>query len=273
VQSNKAVSVSNVDDNYLTCYPKSDKIMVISMAKTSKREKGYITSEDRSKSAPRDWKYYRFYLARIVNVYNSNVPLGEILDIGSGLGGFIDCCNHFGFSVCGLEGEESAVRESKRRGHHVIKVDLEEDSLPFSDNRFSVVFCNQVIEHLQKITGVALLGKIYRVLQPGGMLHLYTPSYYNVFNRTKPFHLYCWKPGEMRKTLQHVGFIDLIQTAGALRWWQVFRYRDSWDIELLKRKRRLWTRLLDRVYYLLYKYTKSDRFRSGAGFIARKPLE
>jgi predicted SAM-dependent methyltransferase len=48
--------------------------------------------------------------------------------------------------------------------------------LPLPDACIDVVFSEEVIEHIPKERGVAMLGECFRILKPGGWLRLTTPS-------------------------------------------------------------------------------------------------
>lgn len=48
--------------------------------------------------------------------------------------------------------------------------------LPFGDRAFDYVFSEHLIEHLEYLDGIRLLGECYRVLKPGGRLRISTPD-------------------------------------------------------------------------------------------------
>lgn len=48
--------------------------------------------------------------------------------------------------------------------------------LPFADRSSSLIFCEHLIEHLDKCDGETLLREFYRILQPGGVLRISTPD-------------------------------------------------------------------------------------------------
>lgn len=60
------------------------------------------------------------------------------------------------------------------------------EPLPFPDKCFDEVFCLNFLEHIFEFNEV--LSEIYRVMKPGGILHVEVP-YYNSFNFGQtPFH-------------------------------------------------------------------------------------
>lgn len=48
--------------------------------------------------------------------------------------------------------------------------------LSFPDACFDVIFTEEVIEHVDEAAGARLLGECFRVLKPGGVIHVATPS-------------------------------------------------------------------------------------------------
>jgi SAM-dependent methyltransferase len=112
-----------------------------------------------------------------------------------------------------------------------------------------VVICSQLIEHMHKDEGIRLLSEIYRVLSPGGMLLIYTPSYYNFPSRRWPYHLYVWKPGELKDQLVSAGFSNI-------------RFLFSAYIE----------GLFGLVTRILYMVTHATILAGGANFVAYKQL-
>ncbi len=79
-------------------------------------------------------------------------------------------------------GDQSAAQSVESRGYRWVGLDVETrfrrprprfvcgdgQALPFPADIFSAVFCNQVLEHIP--SPEALLGEIYRVLQPAGVV-------------------------------------------------------------------------------------------------------
>ena len=67
----------------------------------------------------------------------------------------------------------------EREPHLDIRQHDLEDPFPFEKGTFSMVMCNQVIEHLPKETAHNALRESYRVLGSGGNLFVYSPSIFN----------------------------------------------------------------------------------------------
>jgi len=151
----------------------------------------------------RDWNWYRNLVAECI-VYG--MP-GKWLDLGAGLGFFVECATRFGINCIGLEGSEYAIKAAKERFPNIdIRQHFLEDKLPFEDNSISTIMCHQVIEHLSKETATFVLKEAYRVLRPGGRLLIYSPSRYDRNQRLEETHINLYTSRLLRKQLEKLGF-------------------------------------------------------------------
>ncbi|MBW2652451.1 MAG: class I SAM-dependent methyltransferase [Deltaproteobacteria bacterium] len=150
-----------------------------------------------------NWNDGRRLLARCIR---KGKP-GLILDIGCGLGFFVECCYKFGIPCIGLEGSEYAVQTAKKRepNFDVRQHDLA-DPFPFEDESFSTVMCNEVIEHLPKEVAENALRESYRVLSEGGIIIVYSPSIYNPKQAKEPTHINLHSPKSLKRELKKAGF-------------------------------------------------------------------
>lgn len=98
----------------------------------------------------RSWKNYRWLLGDVIKYYESEAQIGTILDVGCGLGHFIECCLKFNIPCVGVEGAKDVAEKARSKGLNVICLDLEKERFPFDDNYFSAVVMNQFIEHLTR---------------------------------------------------------------------------------------------------------------------------
>lgn len=153
----------------------------------------------------RDWRFYRSLLADIIGY--AEEP-GPIIDVGAGLGYFVEAAQRWGLECRGIEGSSDAVEMALKRypGINLIRHSLS-DRFPFADETFSVALFNQVIEHLEPEVGRHALQEIHRVLRPNGMLLLMSPSRYNdKERRDDPTHIHMYSPRELRVVLHEAGF-------------------------------------------------------------------
>jgi SAM-dependent methyltransferase len=153
--------------------------------------------------ANKTWSSARKLLARCIR---KGKP-GPILDIGCGLGFFVECCYRFGIACTGLEGSRYAVEAAKEREKNLdVRHHYLEDRFPFEDGAFSMVMCNQVIEHLPQETARNALHESYRVLSEGGTIIVYSPSIYDPMQVADPTHLNLHSPKSLKGELEKVGF-------------------------------------------------------------------
>lgn len=151
----------------------------------------------------------------------------RILDIGAGVGSFEDATKHFGYKTSAIEGSDFGYDECKRKGYDCEKMFLKKGAkLPYKDNSFSLVMMNQVIEHITKEDGEYYIKEIIRILEPGGVALIKSPSRYTRIWMTDPHHVHCWKPNELKaeveKSLSKLSRIDLQRVP--LEFWMGFKY-------------------------------------------------
>lgn len=104
----------------------------------------------------------------------------QVLDVGCGMGEFINRLSATGANVVGVDGSDRCVESVKSHTHKTRyprceQVNLEQSPLPHSDGTFDVVVSLDVIEHLENTE--FYLSEIYRVLKFGGYVIISTPNY------------------------------------------------------------------------------------------------
>jgi SAM-dependent methyltransferase len=177
----------------------------------------------------RTWEFYRPLLAMLVEF----APPGPVLDVGAGTGLFVECCKRFGLTCVGLEGAPEGAAAARMRTLPMVLSRLEEP-LPFADRAFSSVMCNQVIEHLYPQTARSLLGESRRVLMPGGVLFIQSPSPRDPQQRAEPGHINLYLPSRLRKEVRDAGFEILAERNGPIRPFGPGRLRELLFTGLLK---------------------------------------
>lgn len=183
------------------------------------------------------------------------IPEGKsALEVGCGGGILTEEIARLGFSSAGIDPSEQSINTaSKHAFENGLKIEYLTgigESLPFSDCSFNIVFCCDVLEHVQDLPKV--ISEISRVLKPGGVF------IYDTFNRTflsklvvikvlqewkrwaiMPSHLHEWemfvKPEEMKHLLsknnllwsEHVGIMPDISV---LKIWRYLHLRANGDL-------------------------------------------
>lgn len=125
-----------------------------------------------------------------------------ILDVGCGNGHFMSILNkNKKFYVIGIELFSPYIRQASSLGvfKRIIKKDIRKISYP--KNSFDVVLCSQVIEHLKKKDGLALINKMKAIAKdkviigtPNGHLHQDTYD-----GNALQKHLSRWTVNDFRK--------------------------------------------------------------------------
>lgn len=151
----------------------------------------------------------------------------KALEVGSGGGILSEEIARMGFDTYGIDPSpksvETAREHARAMGLSITYAVAEGEHLPFADEEFDVVFCCDVLEHVESPPHV--LKEISRVLKPGGIL------FHETINRTwlarliyiklfqewekyawlpEDFHLYSRfiTPKELRNMLRRVGIIN-----------------------------------------------------------------
>ena len=154
----------------------------------------------------RDWRWYQPLLASVIR----NGKPGTILDIGSGLGLFMECAQRWRIKCIGLEGSEFAVKKTKKRmpdldiRHHFL-----EDRFPLKGESIDTVLCYQTIEHLFPETAKFIIKESHRVLCKNGIIMIYSPSIYNKKESEEETHINMYSPKRLRDELSEVGFVNI----------------------------------------------------------------
>lgn len=113
-------------------------------------------------------------------------PGGLVLDVGSGVGGFVATCRKRGLSAFGIEPDRigkgsklTSIEIARRRLDTSVFAVATGEQLPFRDGTFDLVVLNQVIEHVSD--QAAVLREALRVARPGGAVYVACPNYLRFF--------------------------------------------------------------------------------------------
>jgi 2-polyprenyl-3-methyl-5-hydroxy-6-metoxy-1,4-benzoquinol methylase len=121
----------------------------------------------------------------------------DVLDAGCGVGYGLEVLATAGAaSVTGVDIDEGAVERARERrvAGEILTGDLRK--LPFEDESFDVVVCFETIHHVAD--GERALGELHRVLRPGGLLLISSPSP-DVYQRGNEHHVHEYRPGGARR--------------------------------------------------------------------------
>ena len=152
----------------------------------------------------RDWRFYRSILTTII-MYSQP---GPILDVGAGTGFIVEGALRWGLDCKGIEGSKDAIIIARHRYPEIdIVQSVLNEPFPFSSQTFQTVIMNQVIEHLEPDVAEICIGEAYRVLVPGGLLYVASPSRFNRHEKkADPTHINLYSPQELFQLLFSKGF-------------------------------------------------------------------
>ena len=199
----------------------------------------------------RDWRFYRFLLSLVM----THGKYGKILDVGCGTGLFVEAATRWGLDCVGVDGAEAAIRIALGRCARLqVKQHLLSEPLPFFDESFQTVVINQVIEHLEPVVAGAVLLESFRVLVPGGLIYIGSPSRNNTKERlADPTHINLYTPLELLDLIRQTGFDGIIPLVDML---PIFGH----------------TSIGSMVTRAIYKLSgRRERVSASANFVAFKP--
>ena len=103
----------------------------------------------------------------------------KVLDLGCGYGFYTNYFSQIGGETVGVDGSAKMLELAQENYPkcRFCHADLEE-SLPWPDNEYDIVFCNQVLMDLKEAKWV--MQECYRVLKPGGIFYysIVHPAFY-----------------------------------------------------------------------------------------------
>ena len=116
---------------------------------------------------------------RRLNIVRRHVELENrrILDVGCGIGAYVEAFRRFSPFVWGVDVDEEKVEEASANLPNLAVAPAE--SLPYKSDSFDVVFLHEVIEHVTDDR--AAIAEACRVARPGGQIVIFAP------NRLYPF--------------------------------------------------------------------------------------
>ena len=136
---------------------------------------------------------------------------GDLLDVGAGTGAFSKIMKNAGWTVTGLEPDDTARKNAL--DINGLQLIAPENLYQFSPNSFDAITMWHVLEHVHDLNGY--LEKYYSILKQEGRLIIAVPNYtsYDAFKYQQywaaydvPRHLYHFSPESMAVLAENKGF-------------------------------------------------------------------
>ena len=130
-----------------------------------------------------------------------------VLDLGAGLGLFMECCHRAHMPCIGLEGSRYAIEQARHRCPELdIRHHLLSQPLPFPDETFGTVMAHQLLEHLTPEVMRHVLCESRRVLKQGGWLFVFSPNVHDPAQRAERTHINLFTPRALLRAIRSAGF-------------------------------------------------------------------
>lgn len=143
-------------------------------------------------------------------VISNTVQTGKILDLGAGIGAFLNTMKGKGWEITGIEPDEGARTQAK----NLFNIDLNETNAvdELTANSFDAITLWHVLEHVHRLHSYVERLKI--LLKPGGRIFIAVPNYESLDSSIYklywaaydvPRHLYHFSPKAIDTLMQEHG--------------------------------------------------------------------
>jgi 2-polyprenyl-3-methyl-5-hydroxy-6-metoxy-1,4-benzoquinol methylase len=181
-------------------------------------------------------RFWHYGKQLTIDRYLPPKPGERVLDVGCGSGVISDFLASRGAHVTGIDGDEASIAFARRtfsRENLSFEVGLVDKEFP-AQGQINTIYCLEVIEHLYRAQGEALLHAFHSCLAPGGRLYLTTPNYrsaWPVIERLMDTfklapqmaghqHVTRFSPKSLAKTCEAAGFaVEALETTSLLAPW------------------------------------------------------
>lgn len=182
----------------------------------------------------------------------------RLLDIGAGLGTFVNCAKEYGYEATGIEYNKEQCKLSKKLyGIDLVNKKFEHLCQNFFKDTFDIINMHHVLEHVQSPRNV--LSKVRSILKPGGVLLIEVPNqFYNI--RTEVEHLIFRRLKYHDCPFEHLYFFSIKTLKLYLRQFEMLELNQF-------RPRRRELPLLERIPKDLYRHLFSKLNIGGSSFI------
>jgi 2-polyprenyl-3-methyl-5-hydroxy-6-metoxy-1,4-benzoquinol methylase len=128
----------------------------------------------------------------------------KVLEIGTGTGWLLLCCEQLGMKSKGIEVRPELVQWAHQLGlKYGITPDIDLgnlDEIDISINEYDVIIATSTFEHVKNWKSG--LQKVFHALKPGGLFYFYSTNKFSFRQGEYNFPLYSWLPNKWRYSLR-----------------------------------------------------------------------
>ena len=148
---------------------------------------------------------------RRMKLIRSIQPEGRFLDVGCAAGSLLDQAKQAGYQTFGVEPTAKNAQEANQKGHSVSNLRLDEFIVQCGDDRFDVITCMDVIEHVDNPK--EFLALISALLTQEGLIVISTPNYSCIVEKLLGARAPYMTPPEHVTFLTVAGLEHLVQSS------------------------------------------------------------
>ena len=153
--------------------------------------KGLFEKEGTFNSVQKNKPHFNLIVRELVKRF----PVRTALDIGCNTGELVYALRSLNVEAYGVDISENALAHARESVQGFLsQVDVDFEPLPFSGKRFDLVIAHQILQHLQRPG--KLISEMYRVLKPGGIAFIVTP--------TPPIETPWWRALRVQCDIEHI---------------------------------------------------------------------
>lgn len=128
-----------------------------------------------------------------------------ILDVGCGVGEFVEVCSRWKKFCIGLDIQPNFLNTRSRNSMYVEYVQADMFHLPFRSNAADAIMFSHVIEHITVLEAISLLKSFKEV---GVVMIIVTPSYHRTF--WSPGHVTPYTIKTIKRVMELAGYKSII---------------------------------------------------------------
>lgn len=209
--------------------------------------------------------------SRLLLKIEKSIPAGRLFDVGVGTGLFLKLAKYRGWDVSGMDISAYAVKKVKQE-LNVPVYQGELLDLPLRANYYEAVNMRHSIEHIPD--DIAVLGKVLKILKPGGVLCIATPNSYGlhawVYGKQWPHwdlkhHVNFYSKNSLQRLVTNAGFEIIEASTEELTIYNIINALTAklgFDVQVNYTNK--WSLLVDRILAYL-------GLGEGLVLLARKP--